>query len=255
MDSEKPVVRSMAVMPVRSRRGSRAGRRRRGAACRPSCPRPRRAAPRGRGLSGLRRRGSAQAMNTSRGTTAAPFTSTGSRLEQAEVADRRAWRRRGRVAQRLVLHGAQPVPVRPRHGGQAAGGVERLERADRLGELDRLDLGQRVDLHRLAVAQHPRVGRVVVEHAVQRVDDLVVQRRLRILRQAADADAHGVRLVQRGDARGGQDVDHAGRQAAVRDDADVRRFPRLVVQLQLLEHDGRVAAQVAVVHALATAGA
>jgi hypothetical protein len=57
---------------------------------------------------------------------------------------------------------------------------------------------------------------------MQRVDDLVVQRRLRFLRQATDADADRVRVVQLVDARGRQDVDHARREAAVGDDADIR---------------------------------
>ena len=56
---------------------------------------------------------------------------------------------------------------------------------------------------------------VVVERALERVDDLVVERRLGLLRQPADVDLDLLRLVEPPDALGREDVHHARREPAV----------------------------------------
>src|SRR5690606_6768377 len=116
--------------------------------------------------------------------------------EEPEVADDAHRLGVPRVAERLVLHVADLALVGPGHDREPAGGVERFEPADRFRELRRLDLRQRIDLQGLAVAQDPGAGRVVVEHALERVDDLVVQRRDGLLRQAADLDPNVLGLVE-----------------------------------------------------------
>ncbi len=64
-----------------------------------------------------------------------------------------------------------------------------------------------------------------------------------MLRQAADVDLHRVRLADPPHALGGEDVHHPRREPAVRDDGDTAAL-RLGVQLALLEHDLRVAAEI-----------
>ena len=75
-----------------------------------------------------------------------PFTSTRREVEQPELADRPHDGDVARVAERLVLHDVDLALVGERHRADAAAGVERLERAHRLGELHRLELAQRVHL-------------------------------------------------------------------------------------------------------------
>ena len=122
-------------------------------------------------------------------------------------------------------------------------GVERLERADRLGELHLFQLAERVHLGGLATTQYPRRGGVVVERALERVDDLVVERRLRFLGQPADVDPDLLRLVEPPNALGCEDVHHSRGQPAIGNHRDPRR-DRLFLELLLLEHDLGVAAEI-----------
>jgi hypothetical protein len=165
-------------------------------------------------------------------------------LEQAELADRLHDVRVARIPQRLVFHRRDLSLVPERHGGEAARGVKRLEVSDRGREPRRLTLGQCLYLRPLAITQNPRQRRVVVEHTLQRVHDLVVQRRLRILRQPTDVDPHALDAIHRANAHLGENVHHAGREATVGDDRDAALAGQPVERL-LLEDDLGVAAEIA----------
>jgi len=99
----------------------------------------------------------------------------------------------------------------------------------------------------LAIAKHPRERRVVIERALERVDEHVVEGRLRMLRQPADEDLHRVDRVELLDSVLGKDVDHSGGKPAVGNDRDVL-LSCVGVELFLLEHDLRVAAEIAEMH-------
>ena len=122
-------------------------------------------------------------------------------IEKPELANRFHQRGVSRVPQRLVLHRRDLPLVAERHRRQSAGRVERLERSDLRSELHRLALRQRLHARPLPAAQHPRQRRVVVEHALERVDDLVVERWLGLLRQPADVDPHRVDFVELRESR------------------------------------------------------
>ena len=65
-----------------------------------------------------------------------------------------------------------------------------------------------------------------------------------MLRQSADEDPHGVDFVELADAILGEDVHHARRQAAIRDDGQISGL-RVGIELPLLEHDLRVPTEIA----------
>ena len=81
----------------------------------------------------------------------------------------------------------------------------------------------------------------VLDHALERVDELVFEQRDRVLGQSAGEDVDGVGLVQLVAARGREDVDHAGRDAAVGHDADPA-LARSRVEFELTEYDLGIAA-------------
>ena len=165
-------------------------------------------------------------------------------VEEAELPDRAHDGDVPRVPERLVLHRVDLPFEAHRHRGDPAGGMERLERADRLRELDVLELAQGIELDLLAAAEHERRRGVVVERTLERIDDLVIERRFRMLRQPPDVDLDPLDLVQPADPLGREDVDHPRREAAVRDDGEPLGLGRLV-QLLLLQHDLGVAAEIA----------
>ena len=121
-----------------------------------------------------------------------------------------------RIAKRLVLHDVHLALIGERHGADPAAGVEGFQGANRLGKVHRLELAQRLHLHRLPAAQDPGRRGVVVERAFERIDNLVVERRLRLLRQSAHVDLDLLRAIQPPDALGGKDVHHARRETAIR---------------------------------------
>ena len=126
--------------------------------------------------------------------------------------------------------------------------MEGLERPDRVGKIDVLDLAQRLLLDDATAFERNRERRVVVEDALHRVDDLVVQRGLGILGKPSDQNLDRGRLIHRVDPGLGEDVHHARRQPTVGNDAEVLPC-RSIVKLPLLLDDLGVAAQVAVVGA------
>src|SRR5207247_1244642 len=158
-----------------------------------------------------------------------------------------------RIAQRLVLHGPHPTAIGPGHHRNTASGVECLECPHRAGEFDRLDLRQCIDALRPAFAQHPRRRRVVVERALERIDDLIIERRFRFLGQAPHEDLHALGLADAADAFGGDDVDHAGGETAVGDHRDVLPLCGGMQRLLLLDDCG-VAAQVGAVQSHGDSG-
>ena len=89
-------------------------------------------------------------------------------------------------------------------------------------------------MHRPAAPQHPGRRGVVIEGPLQRVHDLVVERRLGGLGETADEDLDLLRLVQPADTLRRQNVDHPRGEATVGDDRDSLGF-RLLVQLLLLQ--------------------
>src|SRR5665811_2197750 len=93
-----------------------------------------------------------------------------------------------RIAERLVFHRGNLPLVAPRHRRQSARRVERLELAYRLRKHHRLALGERLHLLALPIAHDPRERRVVVEHALERVDDLIAERPLGLLRESTDEE-------------------------------------------------------------------
>src|SRR5260370_8486769 len=95
--------------------------------------------------------------------------------------------------------------------------MERLELTHGGRERDVLELGERVHPGEPSVAQYPRWRRVVVERPRERVDDLVVEGRLRVLRQAAHVDPHRLGRPYAPDPFGRHHVDEAGRHPATRD--------------------------------------
>ena len=169
-------------------------------------------------------------------------------VDQPKLADRFHDLRVAGVPERLVLHRRDLPLVAMRHRREAAGGVKRLEFAHRGIELHRLDLAERRHLHALAVAHDEAERRVVVEHPLDGVHDLVLERARRILRQSADKDAHRLGLVEAITAKLREDVHHARRESAVGHDGDALRGS-LRAELLLLLHDLRVAAEIAEVRA------
>src|SRR5437868_6796272 len=72
-------------------------------------------------------------------------------------------------------------------GGGSAGSLERLHPTEGRGEVERLRFGHGFDLDDVAAAYDARSLDVLVNESLDGEDDLVVERRLRILRQSADA--------------------------------------------------------------------
>ena len=69
----------------------------------------------------------------------------------------------------------------------AAAGLEGFERRKAV-ERQTLDLGHRIDLGDLAVADNSGDFEIFIYQAFDGENELVIERRLRVLRQAADAD-------------------------------------------------------------------
>ena len=99
--------------------------------------------------------------------------------------------------------------------------MERLERADAIPEPHRLELGKCPDLRALSIPKHPGERCVVVENALERVDNLIIERRLGLLRQSANINAHGIHRVELADAVLRENVHHARSKPAVGNDRDV----------------------------------
>ncbi len=126
--------------------------------------------------------------------------------------------------------------------------VKRLERSNGRRKIHRLDFRKCLHLLTLAVAHHPRERGVVVQHALERIDDLVVERRLRILRKSTDKNADRVYGIELRDSVLCEDVHHARCDATIGHHRDaLRRGP--LGQLLLLEYDFRVATKIAEVNA------
>ena len=129
----------------------------------------------------------AAAMNTSRGTTCCPFTVDRRVVEQPQLADRPHDGHVPRIAQRLVLHASHLALVGERHRADAARrcGTPRACPTG-CGKRHRLELAESASTcAALAAAQHPGGRGVVVERALEGIHDLVVERRLGLLRQPA----------------------------------------------------------------------
>src|SRR5256885_581627 len=88
---------------------------------------------------------------------------------------------------------------------------------------------------------NPRKRRVVVEHTLERINDLIVERRLGMLRQSADEYPHRIHFVQLLDRMLGEDVHHSRRKSTVGNYGDLFPFCFSVERL-LLEDDFSVAA-------------
>src|SRR5213075_1037674 len=94
-------------------------------------------------------------------------------------------------------------------------------------------------------AQHPGWRRVVVERALEGIDDLIVQRWLGLLRESPHKDLDRLRFSHAPNALGSDDVDHAGSEPAIGNDG-YALLPRSRVQRALLLDDLRVSAEVGV---------
>src|SRR5215831_9087659 len=125
--------------------------------------------------------------------------------------------------------------------------MERLELTEWGGEVYGLSLRQRLDLRPPSVSYDPRQRRVVIERALERVNEHVVERRLGVLRQSTNEDLDRLHGVELRDAVLGQDVHHARREPTIGNDRDVLGS-RPGVELFLFEDDLGVAAEVAEVH-------
>ncbi len=84
---------------------------------------------------------------------------------------------------------------------------------------------------------------VIVERSFQRIDQLVVEGRLRTLRQPTDEELDRFRVSNAANSLRGKNVGDAWSQAAVGDHRHTLGA-RLRIELLLLEHDVGVAAQV-----------
>ena len=123
-----------------------------------------------------------------------------------------------------------------------------LERPDGARELHVLELRQRIDALGTPLAQHPGRGRVVIERALQGIHDLIVERRLGLLRQATHENLDALGCSDPPDPLGRDDVDHPGRETAVRYDRDPLLLRGGVQRLLLLDDFG-VATQIGAVQA------
>ncbi len=147
-----------------------------------------------------------------------------------------------RVADQLAVHRADLAGVGVGQRGQAARGMSGFHAAQ-AGHVDRLDLGEAGHLGHLEVAQGRGVLDVLVDEAVLGEGEHVVHRRHGLLRQAAVADEDLVGLVQLLHAVHGERRRHARAEAHVRQERHAG-FLRLLGELELLQHDVGVAAQV-----------
>src|SRR5207253_618571 len=96
----------------------------------------------------------------------------------------------------------------------------------------------------LAIADHSRGLYVLVDQTFHREDKLIIERRFRMLGQAADAYMDLVHPVEFRGTVHREDGHHAGREAAVGDYADACGF-RIGVKGKLSVYDVVVAAEVA----------
>src|SRR5258705_4658253 len=113
-------------------------------------------------------------------------------VQQPELANRFHYFGVSRIAKGLVFHRWNLPLVAECHRRQSARRVKSLELSYRGSEVNGFNLRQRRHLGPLPTAQHPRKRRVVVEHALERVDDLIIESWLRMLRQATDQNPHAL---------------------------------------------------------------
>src|SRR4030095_11972626 len=98
-------------------------------------------------------------------------------------------------------------------------------------------------LNRLATAKHPRRRGVIIERALEGIDDLIIEGGLRSLRQAPHEDLHPFGSIEAPNSLRSQDVHHSRCEPAIGNDRDTLGL-RLLVQLLLLQYDLSVAAEV-----------
>src|SRR4029079_15811677 len=147
-------------------------------------------------------------------------------------------------AKRFVFHCRNLALVPERHRRETACRVKRLELSSGGTEMQRLSLRQRLPLLTPAVSHYPRKRCVVSENALERVDDLIIERRLRILRKSADKDLHLVNRIELIDSVLRENVHHSRRETAVRNDRD-SLFTRSRIELFLLEDNVGISAEIA----------
>src|SRR4051812_14680930 len=122
-----------------------------------------------------------------------------------------------RVPDRLVI---EFLYLAQESVGQRRGSTRRLKRLERRKAVERqtLELRHRVNLGDLTIAYHACDLDVFVDQPFYTKDKLVVERRLRILRQTADANVdliNGIKILR---TMHRQDRDHSRREAAIRND-------------------------------------
>ena len=151
------------------------------------------------------------------------------------------------VADRFVIEFADLAEECIGQSRCAARGLKSLERRKAV-KCERLDLGHRFDLSYLAVTDHASDLDIFVDQALDRKNELVIERRLWILRQAADADMDLVDAIKSGRTVHRQYRDHTRGQAAVGNDVD----PGCLcfgVESELLIDDVVIAAEIAEISA------
>ena len=148
----------------------------------------------------------------------------------------------------LVFHRRDSPLIARSHRRQAAGRVKGLEHANGCVELNALTFRQRRHLRAPAIAQHPRERRVVVQHAFQRIDDLVLEWTFWCLRETANTNLDARHGVESRNPQLRQDVHHPRCKPAVRYHTHATCF-RARAKRFLFIHDFRIAAEVGKMHA------
>src|SRR5436190_5097770 len=138
---------------------------------------------------------------------------------KSEIDHRLEFLTMARVPDGLVIEFADLAEKGVRQRRCAAAGLKSLERRKAF-KRKAFDLGHRFDRRDLAVAYHACRLDIFIDQPFDREDELVVQRRLRILRQASDADVNFLDRVEFRRSVHRQYGNHAGSEAAIWDNVD-----------------------------------
>ena len=147
------------------------------------------------------------------------------------------------VADRLVIEFTDLAEKSVGQRRRSARGLKRLERRKSV-KAQRFELGHRLDLGYPAAADHACDLDVLVDQALDREYELIVERRFGLLRQAADANMDLGNLVKPGRTVHRQDRHHSGCKSAIGNNVDTRG-PSLVIKAELFVNNVVITAEVA----------